>query len=163
KKRESELIALSRSTWGDRDTTRWIDDDTGLPVGTAAEAYLAAACERRAEGLVSVLALAVDRIDALAAARGPEAKRQVVTRVAQAVGMIGAPIGVLPAIYPDGVIVFVAPRLPAVAAKTLGQALLSTVASLGIANSEAIASSRATASIGVVTAFNSRTELIADA
>ena len=36
-----------RSTWGDRDAGRWIDQTTNLFVGTAAEAYLAAGSEHR--------------------------------------------------------------------------------------------------------------------
>jgi hypothetical protein len=45
----------------------------------------------------------------------------------------------------------------------LGQALRTTVTSLALANSEAIAADGATVSVGIVTARQSRTELVADA
>jgi DNA-binding response OmpR family regulator len=41
KSRESELTALMRGAWGDRDAGRWIDQTNNLFIGTAAEAYLA--------------------------------------------------------------------------------------------------------------------------
>jgi PleD family two-component response regulator len=163
KARESELISLTRSTWGDRDTTRWVDESTSLFIGKAAEAYLAAAAAQQDERMVSVFAIGIDRLDALTAARGKQARDLTLMRVASGVASIGAPIGVVAASYPDGVIVLVAPRLPGSAAKVLGQALRSTIASLGIANSEAIAADGVTVSLGVVTARHSRTELVADA
>jgi PleD family two-component response regulator len=163
KARESELLSFARSTWGDRDATRWIDDRTGLLVGPAAEAYLAAASEYAGQGPVSVIALSIDRLDALAAARGEAIKSDVLSKVAQSLSQVCVPIGVVTAVYPDGVIVLVAPRLPSIAAKALAHTLRSTIASLAIANPEAIAADRVTASIGLVTAHRARTELVAEA
>lgn len=163
KARENELISLSRSTWGDHDTTRWVDDVTSLFVGKAAEAYLAAAAQHKAVSAVTVLAVGIDRLDALTAARGKSARDSALGKVAAAVASIGAPIGVVAASYPDGVIVLVAPRLHAAAARVLGNALRTTVTSLAIANPEAIASDGATVSVGIVSARQSRSELVADA
>ncbi len=163
KARERELIALTRSTWGTRDLSRWVDGDTALLVGTAAEAYLAAGAERHCDCLVSVMALLIDRIEAYTAARGQEARHVMLAAVAEAITAIGAPIAVMASIYPDGTIMLVAPRLPAAAGRTLAEALRSTVASLRIENPEAIAANCITASVGLVTARNSRTELIASA
>ncbi len=161
--REAELIALSRSTWGARDAARWIDEATGLFVGPAAEAYLAAAAGPDTDSLASVFAVGIDRLDALTAAHGVEVRRSVPARVAQAVSLTAAPIGVVAAVYPDGTIVLAAPRLSARTARSLGQALNAAVLSLGIGNPEGIVSDRVTVSIGVVTAYRGITELVADA
>jgi PleD family two-component response regulator len=163
KAREGELLSLSRSTWGERDASRWVDEVTSLFVGKAAEAYLAAGAPHHDERAVSVFAVGIDRLDALMAARGKPARDRALEDVADAVASIGAPIGVVAASYPDGVIVLVAPRLHGAAARVLGQALRSTVASLAIANPEAIAANCATVSIGIITARHSRSELVADA
>jgi PleD family two-component response regulator len=163
KSRESELTALMRSTWGDRDTSRWIDQTTSLFVGTAAEAYLASGADPHAELPVSVFALGVDRLDALAASRGRPARDAVLAHVANAVVSIGAPIAVIATCYPDGVFALVAPQLQPAAARALGQALRTSVAALGLANPEAIAADRVTVSIGIVSARSARSELIAEA
>ena len=160
--RESELISLTRSSWGDRDATHWVDAATNLLVGAAAEAYLAVASQHN-DSVVSVFALGIDRLEALAAARGPQAKADVLAHVARAIGMIGAPICVIPASYPDGMVVLVAPGLRAAAARALGQALRTTVQSLALPNPEAIAADCVTLSVGIVTALRGRTELMADA
>jgi PleD family two-component response regulator len=161
--RESELTALMRSTWGDRDASRWVDETTSLFVGTAAEAYLAAGSQQLGERPVSVLALGVDRLDALTASRGRPARDTVLAQVSSAVVSIGAPIAVIATCYPDGVFVLVAPQLQPAAARALGQALRTSVSALGLANPEAIAADRVTISVGIVTARRARTELIAEA
>ena len=89
---------MARGTWGDRDASRWIDEGTGFLVGPAAEAYLAATCEQPSHGVVSVLALGVDRLEALAAVRGNNARRDVIARVAHSLSQVSAPIGVVPAV-----------------------------------------------------------------
>ena len=102
-----------RSTWGDRDAGRWIDQTTNLFVGTAAEAYLASESQHRADRPVSVFAIGVDRLDALTAARGRPARDAVLAQVANALASIGAPIAVIATSYPDAVFVVVAPELEA--------------------------------------------------
>ncbi len=156
--RESELISLTRTTWADRDITRWVDHVTGMPVGASAEAYLSFIAERD-QGTVSVLALAVDRFEALAAAQGTQARADRLALAAHAICTVGAPIGVMPASYPDGMIVLVAPGLRAAAAKALAQALRTTVQSLTLPP----AVDCTTVSVGVVTALRGRSELLADA
>jgi PleD family two-component response regulator len=163
KSRESELLSLSRSTWGERDSSRWVDEATSLFVGKAAEAYLAAVSQHRDQRAVSVFAIGIDRLDALMAAHGKQARDGALENVAEAIASIGAPIGVVPASYPDGVIVLVAPQLHGSAARVLGQALRTTVASLAIPNPESIAADCVTVSVGIVTARHSRSELVADA
>jgi PleD family two-component response regulator len=162
KARESELIALARARYGDRDTNRWIDPATGLLAGPAAEAYLAAG-DQRNDGTVSVFALGIDRLDAFTTAHGERAKSEALARVAHAIGTVGAPIGVVAGSYADGVFALVGPRLRGAAAKALGQALRTTVEALAISNPEAITADRITASIGIVTARQGRPELLADA
>ena len=163
KSREGELTALMRGAWGDRDAGRWIDATTNLFVGTAAEAYLAAGAQSSAERPVSVFALGVDRLDALTASRGRPARDAVLAQVANALAAIGAPIAVIATSYPDGVFVLVAPQLQPASARALGQALRTTVTSLGLANPEAVAADGVTVSIGIVTARRARSELIAEA
>ncbi len=162
KAREGELLSLTRSTWGERDTNRWIDDATGMFIGKAAEAYLAAAAHRD-DCTVSVFAIGIDRLDALTAARGRPSRDAALGHVATAIASTGASIGVVAASYPDGVFVLVAPHLPGSTAKTLGNALRSMIATLGIANPEAIAADGLTVSIGIIAARQARAELIADA
>jgi GGDEF domain-containing protein len=132
-------------------------------VGTAAEAFLAAEAKLGADRIVSVFAIAVDRLDALMASRGKATRDHVLAQVASAIGSIGAPIGVTAACYPDGVFVLVAPLLRSAAARALAEALRTTVRGLGLANSEATAADNVTISIGIVTARRGRTELVADA
>jgi PleD family two-component response regulator len=163
KAREGELISLARSSWGDRDCSQWIDGPTGLLVGIAAEATLAAASTRADDVMVSVLALAVDRLDGLAAARGEATRDTVLARVAHAVNRTIAPIGVVACAYPDGVILLVAPQLPIGGARSLARSLVDAVAALSIPNPEAIAADHITVSIGSVTAPRCTTELVADA
>ena len=139
-----------------------MDGATGLLVGASAEAYLAAASQHGDSG-VSVFALAVDRLKALAAAQGAQAKADALAHIAHAIAMVGAPIGVIPASYPDGMVVLIAPGLRAAGARALAQALRSTVQALALPNSEAIAADCVTVSVGVVTALRGRTELMADA
>jgi PleD family two-component response regulator len=71
-------------------------------------------------------------------------------RVADTIRKTVATVGVVAAVYRDGVIVLILPQqLPAAALK-LGQALHAAVSALRIANSEAIVTNYATASVSVV-------------
>jgi PleD family two-component response regulator len=160
--RESELISMTRAPWVERDATRWVDSVTGIPVGASAEAYLAVASQRD-EIAISVFALAIDRLEALAAVHGTQARTDTLAQVARAVSTVGAPIGVIPASYPDATIVLIAPGLRAAAAKALGQGLRTTVQSLALPNPEANTANCVTLSVGVVTALRGRSELMADA
>ena len=163
KTREGELVALARSSWGNRDCSQWIEPQTGLLVGAAAEAFLAAASTRPDDVLVSVMALAVDRLEELAAAQRPDIRGSVLAPVALAVSAVSAPIGVIAAAYPDGVIVLVAPYVEPARAKTLARSLGAAVAAMQIPQPEAIAADHVTISTGIVTAPRCAAELIADA
>ena len=148
--RERELLKFL-SNWGDKHATTWIDESTGLFVGELAEAYLTAVTERHPDELMSVLALAVDRLDVIRLAQGEAAVRMILTQVARAVRQTAASIGMVAASYRNGMITVVAPELGAVPARSLGEALHNAVAKLGIANSEAIAADHLTASVAVAT------------
>jgi PleD family two-component response regulator len=147
--REAELLTLvSRS--GDRRASNWIDPATGLLVGEIAEAYLLADANFPAGSETSVIALAVDRLSALQATK-KNPTSSILSRVADAVRAAAAAVGVVAAIYRDGVIVLVLPNQSRVAASKLGEVLCAAVASLGIANPEAIAATHLTASVAVIT------------
>ena len=145
--RERELLAFL-SSWGERRATLWVDRVTGLLVGEVVEAYLIAAGQ--ADELISIVALAVDRLDAIRASRGEEAVHEILARVARAVRSCVATIGTVAAVYRDGVIVLVAPEFDTTAAQQLGERLRTAVSQLAIANSEAIAADHVTASVAVV-------------
>lgn len=147
--RERELLQFM-STWGDRRASHWIDDNTGLFVGEVAEAYLIAAANSPADGDTSVIALAIDRLDAYRS-QGDAVAAGIVARVARAVRATAATVGVVAAAYRDGVIVLVVPELRSKPAMELGEALRASVSRLGIANSESIAANHVTASVAVVT------------
>jgi PleD family two-component response regulator len=165
--REAELLTSTTSLVGARDASGLIDDATGLFAGEAAEAYLGAAVEHEAGTSLSVLALMLDRIDALAGANGPEAKRKALARAAHAVRMTAAPIGVVAAAYGDGAILVVVPDVHPAYAKGLADSLRQSVNQLGIRNSESIAHDTMTASVGVVVGCArrgiNRAKIIADA
>ncbi len=148
--RERELLAFM-SSWGDRHSTLWTDETTGLFVGEAAEAYLTAATEGHGEQVVSILALEIDRLDAFRATHGDHASRNVLARVAQAVCDLPAKVGVVPAAYRNGVIVLVAPEIGASEATKLGKMLCTAVSRLNLENPESVAADHVTASVSVVT------------
>ncbi len=145
--RERELLQFL-STWGDRRATVWVDPVTGVLVGEVVEAYLIATAH--ADEPISILALAVDRLDAFRASQGEAAVRDILARVARGVRNCAATIGTVAAAYRDGLIVLIAPELDAAAAQRLGEALRTAVSELAIANSEAIAADHLTASVAVV-------------
>src|SRR4051794_14481770 len=92
--RERELLQFL-SNWGDKHSTVWIDEATGLFVGEVAEAYLTAVTERNPGEVMSVLALAIDRLDVIRRAQGEGAARKILAQVARAVRGVSASIGVI--------------------------------------------------------------------
>jgi len=148
--RERELLQFL-SNWGDRHASVWIDEPTGLFVGEVAEAYLTAVTERHPNEVVSVLALAVDRLDVIRSAQGEDKARHIQARVAHAVRKASAAIGVVAASYRNGLIAVIVPELAAAPAKDLGETLRKSVVQLAIANGEMIATDHVTASVAVAT------------
>jgi len=150
KARERELVSFV-SSWGQRRSTIWVDDATGLFVGEVAEAYLGTLGGPGGHDHVSVIALAVDRIDSYQSTRGECAGRCVLAQVAQAIRELPATIGVVATAYRNGPIVLITPGLDAIAAARLADLLCETVAQLPIANAESIVAEHFTASVGAVT------------
>jgi phosphoserine phosphatase RsbU/P len=148
--RERELMSFL-SSWGQRRATIWIDDVTGLFVGEVAEAYLSAMGTSGDHDQVSVLALAVDRIEPYRSSHGEYAARCVLTQVARAIRDVPATIGVVATAYRNGPIVLIAPGMDAMSAVQLADRLRTTVALLRIANSQSIVADHFTASVAVVT------------
>jgi PleD family two-component response regulator len=144
--RELELMQLA-SRSGDRRASNWIDGVTGLFTGEMAEAYLVADANFPAGSDTSVIALAIDRLDAYRATKGGAG---IMVRVADAVRATVAAVGVVAAIYRDGVIVLVLPEQSRTPALKLGEALRAAVSGLRIANPESIAANHVTASVAVV-------------
>lgn len=149
--RERELLNFV-SSWGDRRATVWIDEATGLFVGEVAEAYLTSASGIPGDDAVSVITLAVDRLDILRAAHGEEAARTTLARAARAIRGALATIGAIAASYRNGLILIVAPDLSAPGAQKLAQALCAGIAQLRIGSRELIAADHVTASAAVISA-----------
>jgi DNA-binding response OmpR family regulator len=82
--RERELLDFM-SVWGDRRASHWIDESTGLLLGEVAEAYLTAAANFPFEGDTSVIAIAIDRLDAYRSAQGDAVVTAIKAQVARAV------------------------------------------------------------------------------
>jgi PleD family two-component response regulator len=148
--RERELLDFLAS-WGDRRATLWIDEATGLLVGEIAEAYLTAATDAEATE-ASLIALSIDRLPVLHAARGSEAVRGVLHQVAAAIKATPACIGTLAASYRNGLIVLVLPGVGLDRAQALAATLREAIAALQLANAEAIAADHVTVSIAAMTA-----------
>lgn len=148
--RERELLNYL-ANWGDRQSTGWIDPATGLFLGHGAEAYFIALAEREPQGLMSVLALAVDRLEALRLIQGEAACRRLLGHVAQAVRAEAATVGVVAGAYPNGVILIIAPQSDGATARELAEALRRTVRRLALANRESTDSDYVTASVSVAT------------
>jgi phosphoserine phosphatase RsbU/P len=147
--RERELLAFL-SSWGDRRASQWIDEATGLFVGEVAEAYLAA-CGSDVEGVISILALALDRFDMSRSTSGRTPGGGQLALVARAVRRLAATVGVVAAAYKNGMIVLVVPELGATAACKLAEDLHGTVQKLRLPNSETVGSQYLTASVAAVT------------
>ncbi len=146
--REKQLLAFV-SNWGDRRSELWIDQVTGLFVGEVAEAYLAATPTQRGREPISVITLAVDRLEACRAADGEAAANAILARVAAAIRGTAATMGTIAACYRNGVFVVVAPGYDNTAAVKLGEALRGAVARLALANGEAVAADHVTVSVAV--------------
>ena len=148
--RERELTQFM-STWGERRASHWIDQATGLFLGEVAEAYLTAAAKMPFDGDTSVIALAIDRLDAYRSTQGDAMAAGIVAKVARAVRATAATVGVVAAAYRDGMIVLVVPELQSKPALDLGEALRAAVSRLVISNPESIGANHVTASVAVVT------------
>ena len=148
--RELELLNFV-ANWGDRRSAVWIDGVTGLFVGEVAEAYLAASPRRSDGEPISVIALAVDRLNACRAAKGDTAADTILAGVAALIRATNAHIGVVAACYRNGLFVLVAPGYDAAAAIRLAETLRVKIAHLALANVEAIAADHVTASLAVTT------------
>ncbi|MBV9953810.1 MAG: response regulator [Pseudolabrys sp.] len=147
--RERELLTFV-SSWGDRRATLWVDETSGLFVGEVAEAYLTAGSEADTDELVSVITVAIDRLEAVRATQGEKATRDLQSRVARAVRSVTAAIGVVAASYRNGLLVIVAPDFDAIAAERLAQTIRAAIAKLNIASSETVATDHITASTAVM-------------
>jgi PleD family two-component response regulator len=146
--RERELLNFV-ANWGNRRAGLWIDDITGLFVGEVAEAYLTASPTRAGEEPMSVIALAVDRIEACRATKGDADANAILASVGAAIRASMAHVGVVAASYRNGIFVLVAPGYDASAATMLAETLRLTIARLALSNAEAIAADHVTASVAV--------------
>lgn len=154
--REQELLQVLPGS-GNRRSAPWIDEATGLFTGHVAEAYLATDTDFVLNSDTSIIALAIDRIDACRATQGDAIAAGVVAKVARAVRATAATVGVIAAAYRGGVIVLIAPEMESGRALKLGEALRASVSALSIANPESIAANHVTASVAVVTRRAGRT------
>jgi sigma-B regulation protein RsbU (phosphoserine phosphatase) len=148
--RELELLSFL-SSWGDRRASLWIDGVTGLFVGEVAEAYLTAACGCEDGGLISIVALTLDRLDAYRAVNGEIAAQGLRAEVARAVRRLASTVGIVAASYRNGIILLVAPEVGSDSARQLGETLRKTIEKLHLRNSEAVASDYVTASVVALT------------
>lgn len=150
RERERELLNFL-SSWGDRRATLWIDEATGLFVGEVAEAYLTSGSEHDGDDLVSVITLAIDRLDVAKDSQSEKIARAIYLQAAKAVRAALATVGVVAASYRNGLIVIIAPDFGPSSGKKLAQSMCAAIARLGIDNQEFIASGQVTASAAVVT------------
>jgi sigma-B regulation protein RsbU (phosphoserine phosphatase) len=148
--RERELLEFM-SAWGDRRASHWVDKTTGLLLGEVAEAYLTAAANFPFEGDTSVIAIAIDRLEACRSTQGEAVASGIMAQVARAVRMTAATVGVVAAAYRDGMIVLVVPELQAKPALELAETLRASIFALRLTNPESIAADFVTASVVVVT------------
>ena len=150
RERERELLNFL-SSWGDRRATLWIDEATGLFVGEVAEAYLTSAGEQGDDDLVSVITLAIDRLNVANESQGEKIARTVYLQAAKAIRATLATVGVVAASYRNGLIVVIAPDFGPSSGKKLAQSMCAAIAQLGIDNREFIGTDHVTASAAVVT------------
>jgi len=146
--REKELLTFVDNR-GDRRPATCVDDLTGMFVGEIAEAYLTAAPARSDGEPLSVITLAVDRLDACRAAKGDNAANAILTAVATVIRSASAAVGVIAACYRNGIFVIVAPGYNAAAGLKFAESLRTAVARLALKNAEAISADYVTASLAV--------------
>jgi PleD family two-component response regulator len=147
--RELELLQVMSES-GNRRAMRWVDEATGLFTAHVAEDYLVAG-NFALNGDISIIALAIDRLDACRATLGDAAADDIVTKVARAVRATTATVGVIAAAYRSGVIVLIAPDIKSESASRLGETLRASIIDLKIKNPESIAANHVTVSVAVVT------------
>ncbi|HEY4721628.1 MAG TPA: response regulator [Anaerolineae bacterium] len=150
--RERELLNFV-SNWGDRRTTLWIDNITGLFVGEVAEAYLTAAPARLDGEPISVIALAIDYLDACRAAKGDKTANSILACVAAAIRVTATSIGVVAASYRNGLFVIVAPGYNETAATRLAETLRTAISRLALSNAESITADHVTATLAVSSGY----------
>jgi phosphoserine phosphatase RsbU/P len=153
--REQELLMFMSASGGHR-ASHLIDEATGLFTGQVAEAYLATDNHFGLNRETSIIALAIDRIDACRAVLGEAAAAAIVAQVVRAVRTTAAAVGVIAAVYRVGVIVLLGPEMKSIPALKLAEALRTAVSNLRIANPESIAANHITISVAVVTGRTSR-------
>jgi diguanylate cyclase (GGDEF)-like protein len=153
--RERELLQVM-SVSSNRRTAYWIDEATGLFTAHIAEAYLTTDSDFAVHTDTSIIALAIDRIDACRAAQGDAVAGDIVAKVARVVRTTAATVGVIAAVYRGGVIVLIVPETGSKPALKLAEALRAAVSDLKIPNPESIAANHVTASVAVVTGRTSR-------
>jgi PleD family two-component response regulator len=146
--RERELLNFVSNRGNGRPSTCF-DDVTGLFVGEVAEAYLTGAPGRGAGEPISVITLAVDRLDACRAAQGEKAANAILAAVAATVRAASAAVGVIAASYRNGILVVVAPGYNTAAAVKFAESLRTAVARLALKNVEAISADHVTVSLAV--------------
>jgi PleD family two-component response regulator len=147
--RERELLGFV-SSWGDRRGSQWVDDTTGLFVGEVAEAYLMGVPETPVEDTVSIIALAIDRLDVYRNSHGEMAAHGVLANAAHAIRNTTAMVGVIAAIYRDATIVLIVPETTAAAARRLAETLCASIARLAVPGNGAAPTAHVTASVSVV-------------
>lgn len=152
--RERELLDFM-ANWGSRRGEVWIDETSRLFVGEIAEASLLASKATESEP-ISVIALAIDRLDAFRAASGLAAANAVLADAAAAVRRLPALIGTVAASYPNGVMVIVAPGYDNAAASRLADAMRAEVSHLQLPNAEGTGSDYFTATVATVTGIPAR-------
>jgi phosphoserine phosphatase RsbU/P len=149
--RERELLDFV-SRWSDRSATVCVDEATSLLTGAVAEAYLAGGPRLETEETLSVIALMVDRLDAVRQAQGEAAARAILAKAAHAIRAVAASVGVVAGSYRNGPIVIIAPDTGAADAAKLAQSVSAAVARLDIGNREFVASDRASIRAAVASA-----------
>jgi PleD family two-component response regulator len=148
--RERELLHFL-SHWGDKHASAWIDEATGLLAGEIAEAYLTAVTERHPDRIISIVAIAIDRLDHIRASQGEAAARSITAQVAQAIGGEVASIGVVAGAYRNGLVAVIAPEFGSASAASLAETLRGCIARLAIRTGETVAADHVTATVAVMT------------